>query len=58
MRNLYHFILPTLDSNDAGFSEEDNCSDIPEGNQGQANQGKPSILGAYLNPNFILMHVL
>jgi hypothetical protein len=41
-------LLSALDSNDAGFSEEGEVFEYQEEYQGQADQGKPSKLVAYL----------
>jgi hypothetical protein len=41
-------LLSALDSNDAGFSEEGEVFEYQEEDQGQADQGKPSKLVAYL----------
>jgi hypothetical protein len=43
-------LLSALDSNDAGFSEEGEVFEYQEEYQGQADQGKPSKLVAYLIP--------
>jgi hypothetical protein len=45
---LFHYLLPTLDSNDTGFSEGVEIFEYQEEDQGQADQGKPSILDAYM----------
>jgi hypothetical protein len=41
-------LLSALDSNDAGFFEEGDVFEYQEEYQGQADQGKPSKLVAYL----------
>jgi hypothetical protein len=45
---LFHYLLSTLDLNDTGFSEGVEIFEYQEEDQGQADQGKPSILDAYL----------
>jgi hypothetical protein len=46
---LFRYLLPTLDSNDTGASKEGEVFEYQdEEDQGQANQGKPSILDTYL----------
>jgi hypothetical protein len=45
------FLFATLDPTIDEFGEED--VEEFEDNQGQATQGKPPLLVAYLNPNFI-----
>jgi hypothetical protein len=50
----YVNLLSALDSNDVGFSEEREVFEYQEEDQGQADQGKPSILDAYLNPIHLL----
>jgi hypothetical protein len=48
---LYRYYLPTLDSNDAECTQEGKVFGYQEEeDQGQATQGKPSKLDAYLNP--------
>jgi hypothetical protein len=49
---LFHYLLPTLDSNDTGYSEEAEIFEYQEGDQGQAKKGKPSKLVASLIPVF------
>jgi hypothetical protein len=48
---LCAFIFPAIDSKDECAEEGEVLEYQEEGGQGQANQGKPSILVAYLNPN-------
>jgi hypothetical protein len=45
---LFWYLLPTLDSNDTGFSEEGEVVGYQDKDQGQAEQGKPSKLDSYL----------
>jgi hypothetical protein len=46
---IFVVILPALDSNDTECAEEGEVFEYQEEeDQGQANQGKPSILDAYL----------
>jgi hypothetical protein len=47
-------LLSALDSNDAGFSEEGEVFEYQEEDQGQADQGKPSKLVAYLIPILLI----
>jgi hypothetical protein len=47
---LCAFIFPTIDSNDECAEEGEVFGYQGEGDQGQANQGKPSKLVAYLIP--------
>jgi hypothetical protein len=47
---LCAFIFPAIDSNDECAEEGEVFEYQEEGDQGQANQGKPSKLVAYLNP--------
>jgi hypothetical protein len=49
---LFVFIFATIELNVDGFDEEDDFEELKE-DQGQANQGKPPLLVAYLDPNFI-----
>jgi hypothetical protein len=49
---LLAFIFVALESNVDGFDEGGNFEDFEE-DQGQAKQGKPPLLVAYLDPNFI-----
>jgi hypothetical protein len=44
---LYRYYLPTLDSNDIGYSKGE-IFEYQEEDQGQAEKGKPSKLVAYL----------
>jgi hypothetical protein len=46
------FFFVTLDPTVDAFEEEEYFEDF-EDNQGQATQGKPPLLVAYLDPNFI-----
>jgi hypothetical protein len=55
---LCAFIFPAIDANDECAEEGEVFGYQEEGDQGQANQGKPSILVAYLNPNKSLCIVL
>jgi hypothetical protein len=45
---LCAFIFPAIDSNDECAGEGEVFEYQEEGDQGQANQGKPSILDTYL----------
>jgi hypothetical protein len=47
-----HFSFTMLDPTVDEFGEEEDFEDF-EDNQGQATQGKPPLLVAYLNPTFI-----
>jgi hypothetical protein len=48
-------LLPVIESNDTECTEESEVYDYQEEeDHGQANQGKPSILDAYLNPIHLL----
>jgi hypothetical protein len=48
---LLLFLLPVIESNDTEYNEEGEVYQYQEEEgQGLANQGKPSILDAYLNP--------
>jgi hypothetical protein len=47
---LYHYYLPTLDSNDTECTKEGKVFKYQEEDQEQADQGKPSKLVAYLIP--------
>jgi hypothetical protein len=49
---LLAFIFAALESDVDGFDEGGNFEDFEE-DQGQAKQGKPPLLVAYLDPNFI-----
>jgi hypothetical protein len=51
--SLCAFIFPAIDSNDESAEEGEVFEYQQEGDQGQANQGKPSF-DAYLNPIVIL----
>jgi hypothetical protein len=52
---LFAILLPALESNDTECTEEGEVYEYQEEeDQGQANQGKPSILDAYLNPIHLL----
>jgi hypothetical protein len=42
------FFLPAIEPNDIKCTEEGELFDYQEEDQGQANQGKPSILDTYL----------
>jgi hypothetical protein len=49
------YLLPTIEPNDAECTEEGEVYEyLEEEDQGQANQGKPSKLDAYLNPIHLL----
>jgi antibiotic biosynthesis monooxygenase (ABM) superfamily enzyme len=49
------YFLPAIESNDVECTEEGEVFEYQvEEDQGQANQGKPSILDAYLNPIHLL----
>jgi hypothetical protein len=49
------YFLPAIESNDAECTEEGEVFEYQEEeDQGQANQGKPSKLDAYLNPIHLL----
>jgi hypothetical protein len=50
------YIFVTIESNVDGFDEGGNFEDFEE-DQGQANQGKPPLLVAYLDPIFLIMQV-
>jgi hypothetical protein len=45
---LCRYYLPALDSNDTECTEEGEVFEYKEEDQGQADQGKPSILDTYL----------
>jgi hypothetical protein len=50
-----HFFLPAIESNDTECTEEGEVYEYQEEeDQGQANQGKPSILVAYL---ILVLHI-
>jgi hypothetical protein len=51
---LYRYYLSALDSNNTESTEEGKVFGYQEEDQGQADQGKPSILDAYLNPIHLL----
>jgi hypothetical protein len=51
---LCAFIFLAIDSNDECAEEGEVFEYQEEGDQGQANQGKPSVLDAYLNPIHLL----
>jgi hypothetical protein len=51
---LCAFIFSAIDSNDECAEEGEVFEYQEEGDQGQANQGKPSVLDAYLNPIHLL----
>jgi hypothetical protein len=53
---LLAFIFTALESNVDGFDEGGNFEDFEE-DQGQAKQGKPPLLVAYLDPIFFIMQV-
>jgi hypothetical protein len=52
---LFAILLPAIESNDTECTEEGEVYEYQEEeDQGQATQGKPSILDAYLNPIHLL----
>jgi hypothetical protein len=52
--SLFVISLPALESNDTECTEEGEVFDYQEEDQGQANQGKPSKLVAYLIPVLLI----
>jgi hypothetical protein len=48
---VFAFLFATLEPTVDEFDEEENFEDF-EGDQGQAIQGKPPLLVAYLDPSF------
>jgi hypothetical protein len=52
--SLFVISLPALESNDTECTEEGEVFDYQEEDEGQANQGKPSKLVAYLIPVLLI----
>jgi hypothetical protein len=50
---LFAFIFAAIELNVDGFDEGDNFEDCEEVQEQIAKQGKPPLLVAYLDPNFI-----